>query len=426
MRRATIDGVKRWVICFDGTWKRGQDQDVSNIEKLARTISNEDSGSQHPQGASGAAMGPVQQTVYYVGGVGASYKVDRVLGGALGLGLSNNLMSAYRFLALNYSPGDTVYVFGFSRGAFTARSLVGMIVRVGLVRADGLIHGSLRTAQERYETYRDAGSDRGDTAAEFRRDFCHDHVCLPFLGVFDTVEALGPKARFHQVDFLADAVAVGRQALGIDEQRRVFCPRLWTGDPSLGAVPAGPSRATSPRVKQVWFEGVHSDVGGGYPETGLSDTTLLWMAAEATRQGLAFDDATLSTYLDSGSPARRHNSLKPAYRATNLLLQRPSHLAPAGSFRDGLRVLEPDQAVGVSISSSALDHEHEGTYQRASISEWLERHSPATPVEPVLAFPELDADRIASVLAVARADALRAGGREHDCPSPGCTSGSAG
>ncbi len=397
------------MICFDGTWKRGQDQDVSNIEKLARTISNEDT--------SGHLGAPVQQTVYYVGGVGASYKVDRVLGGAVGLGLSNNLMSAYRFLALNYSPGDTVYVFGFSRGAFTARSLVGMIVRVGLVRADGLIHGSLKTAQERYETYRDTGSDRGDTAAEFRHDFCHPHVCLPFLGVFDTVEALGPRARFHQVDFLADSVAVGRQALGIDEQRRVFCPRLWTGDASLGTA----SESAPPRVKQVWFEGVHSDVGGGYPETGLSDTTLLWMAAEAARQGLAFDDAMIATYLDSGSPARRHNSLKASYRAVNLLLSRPSHLAPAGSFADGLRVLEPEQAVGVSISSSALDHHREKTYVRASVDSWLARHPGDTPpTEPVLAFPELDSRRIGAVLGAARADAAAAGGVVHACPSPTC------
>lgn len=382
---------------------------MSNIEKLARTISNEDTG---------GVDGPVQQTVYYVGGVGASYKVDRVLGGAIGLGLSNNLMSAYRFLALNYSPGDTVYVFGFSRGAFTARSLVGMIVRVGLVRADGLIHGSLKTAQERYETYRDTGSDRGDTAEEFRHDFCHPHVCLPFLGVFDTVEALGPKARFHQVDFLADAVAVGRQALGIDEQRRVFCPRLWTGDPSLGAA----GGAATPRVKQVWFEGVHSDVGGGYPETGLSDTTLLWMAAEATRQGLAFDDRALATYLDSGSPATRHHSLKTGYRAANLLLRRPSHLAPAGSFDGGLRVLEPERTVGVSISSSALDHHREGTYERASVSGWLGRHADGSaPTEPVLAFPELDHQRIGVELTAARADAAAAGGVVHGCPSPSCT-----
>lgn len=369
--------MKRLVICFDGTWKRAQDTHVSNIEKIARTVRSEADG--------------VQQTVYYVGGVGASYKVDRVLGGSLGLGLSNNLMSAYRFLALNYARGDHVYVFGFSRGAFTARSLVGMIDRVGLVRSDALIRGALGTAEERYRQGAGTPARLAETSAEFKQDCCHDHVCIPFLGVFDTVEALGPKARFHNIDFLDDAVAVGRQALAIDERRRIFWPRLWTGSPELAA---------SGRVRQVWFEGFHSDVGGGVAPTGLPDTTLLWMAAEATRQGLVFDGALLSEYLvaRSGSAAERHDSMNTGYRLTNLLMRSPFARSRT-AFHKGWRVMAPPGSVGVSLSSSALARHREGGYARANVESLVSSHAPADPVtETVLALPEPGEDRIQELL----------------------------
>jgi uncharacterized protein (DUF2235 family) len=380
--------MKRLVICFDGTWKRAQDTHVSNIEKIARTVLSEADG--------------VQQTVYYVGGVGASYKVDRVLGGSLGLGLSNNLMSAYRFLALNYVPGDHVYVFGFSRGAFTARSLVGMIDRVGLVRSDALIRGALKTAEERYRLRPGEPSRHADTAQEFKRDCCHDHVCIPFLGVFDTVEALGPKARFHNIDFLDNAVAVGRQALAIDERRRIFWPRLWAGPSHL---------AESGRVRQVWFEGFHSDVGGGVALTGLSDTTLLWMAAEATRQGLAFNHALLSEYLtaSSTSAAERHDSMNPGYRLANLLMRNP-FARSSKAFRKGWRTMTPPETVGVGISSSALARYREGRYARPNVDSLVASTSPSEPqTESVLAFPESDERRILEVLqqAASTSDARR-------------------
>ena len=385
------------VIGFDGTWKRAQDADVSNVEKIARTVV-------------GADAAGVQQVVWYQDGVGTSYKVDRILGGALGLGLSANLMNAYRWLALNYSPGDQVYIFGFSRGAFTARSLVGMLDTVGLVRADRLINRSLKTAEERYRLRLNKGSDKADTAAEFRRDFSHAHVCVPFVGVFDTVEALGPRAKFHRVDFLNDVVAVGRQALAIDERRRQFWPRLWTGEKGL---------AESGRVRQVWFEGYHSDVGGGVTDTGLPDTTLLWMAAEASRQGLVFDNELLVDYLNSGSEARRHDSMNLGYRLSNLFMRAPT-VASRAAFSRSWRVLEPDNSVGVQISSSALDHYREGTYSRSNLERWLESQPQSElprVTEKVLAFPELDGSEIREVLRGAVEEATDAGGAVHGCPS---------
>ena len=109
--------MKRLVICCDGTWNRPDSPNITNIEKIARTVQTDP-----------ASSGDVPQLVYYLSGVGgAGYETDRILGGAFGFGLFNNMLAGYRFLAQNYEPGDEVFVFGFSRGAFTARTLVGMI-----------------------------------------------------------------------------------------------------------------------------------------------------------------------------------------------------------------------------------------------------------------------------------------------------------
>ena len=126
--------MKRLVICCDGTWNRPDNAHVTNIEKIARTIETDPVDGDPP----------AQQMVLYLSGVGTSgYTVDRLLGGAFGFGLFDNVRSGYRFLALNYDPGDEIFVFGFSRGAYTARSLVGMIGRVGLLTRESLIRDHL-------------------------------------------------------------------------------------------------------------------------------------------------------------------------------------------------------------------------------------------------------------------------------------------
>src|SRR5689334_4218024 len=128
--------MKRLVVCCDGTWNKPDAQTVTNIEKIARTVQTDP-----------ADAGGVQQLVYYVSGVGAgSYKADRILGGAFGFGLFHNVIAAYRFLAQNYEPGDEIFVFGFSRGAFTARSVAGMVARVGLVTRLILLEDKLPAA----------------------------------------------------------------------------------------------------------------------------------------------------------------------------------------------------------------------------------------------------------------------------------------
>jgi hypothetical protein len=126
-----------------------------------------------------------------------------------------------------------------------------------------------------------------------------------------------------------------------------------------------------PRVKQVWFEGAHSDVGGGYGETGLSDTTLLWMAREAHAAGLVFDADLLGTYVMSGSDPIRHNPLNPRYRVDNELLQTKERLHwrdDESEFSDGLRLLSNERALSVRIAYSAVRHYEEGGYEPANLA----------------------------------------------------------
>lgn len=335
---------KRLVVCADGTWNRADSDTVTNIEKIARTVESDPS---HTEG--------VSQQVLYLAGVGtAGYGTDRLLGGAFGLGLFSNVKTAYRWLALNYEPGDEIFVFGFSRGAYTARSIAGMIGRVGLLTGEALVDGKLGEACDRYR-FRESPKAEWSSPADFKKEFCHDDVPIHFLGVFDTVGALGvPGAvrrghQFHDV-VLGSSVLTARQALAIDETRMKFEPCLWEQ-------PQPPWEAD--RIKQVWFEGAHSDVGGGYSgsECGLSDTALLWMAAEAQDKGLVLDLDLFERQLRDCAPVVRHNSTKPAYRVLDFAIRAKIRLGiAAGDAFEGSRrrLFRPDCA-GVRIADTTAE-----------------------------------------------------------------------
>ncbi|MBI4898666.1 MAG: DUF2235 domain-containing protein [Actinobacteria bacterium] len=370
--------MKRLIVCCDGTWNKPDNLYVTNVEKIARTVDTD------PTNAGG-----VQQLVEYISGVGANfYWTDRLLGGAFGLGLFANVVKAYRFLALNYEPGDEIYVFGFSRGAYTARSLVGMVDRVGLLTSDALINEKLPEAVDRYRQRGGKGRAFGSSNEEFKRDCCHEPE-ITFLGVFDTVGALGVpgllarRHRFHDVT-LSARVACARHALAIDERRIKFEPSLWEVDESLGV-------DQGQRVKQVWFEGAHSDVGGGYDETGLSDTALLWMADEARAAGLAFHQARLDHYVASGSSAIRHDSMNLAYRLLNLAARARMLLRPNPRFDGSRRVLSGERVLGVRIASSALLHWREDpAYGAANVKSFVDECGDGLEslTESVIALPE--------------------------------------
>jgi type VI secretion system (T6SS) phospholipase Tle1-like effector len=379
---------KRLVICCDGTWNRPDSDHVTNIEKIARTVATDLD-----------RTGGVQQLVLYLAGVGAGYAADRLLGGAFGFGLFANVRSAYRFLALNYEPGDEIFVFGFSRGAYTARSLVGMVGRVGLLTRDALVADKLPEAVARYQRRSPGDGSFGESDEEFRRDHCHPQAPVHLLGVFDTVGALGvpgavrKRHQFHDVN-LSKAVLCARQALAVDERRIKFEPCLWEADEETRR----DDEATG-RVQQVWFEGAHSDVGGGYPDTGLSDTALLWMVTEANRRGLVFDTRLLAVYVGGGSSAVRHDSLTVLYRVLNLLSRTRAAITRSGRrFHGSWRRLDPPPAanarqqwaVGVRIASSTSQHFHQDpAYRGPNVVEYAEQTDAfAGRVADVVALPE--------------------------------------
>lgn len=340
------------MICCDGTWNRPDSPHVTNVEKIARTV---DTDLRHTQG--------VQQLVLYLSGVGTgAYSADRILGGAFGLGLFANIRTAYRFLALNYDLGDDIFVIGFSRGAYTARSLVGMVGRVGLLTREALVADKLGEAVDRYQAGSEGAATFIDTPSDFRRKYCHPASPVTLLGVFDTVGALGvpgavrKKHQFHDVN-LSPIVDCARQALALDELRLTFAPCLWEAAEAQCL-----TDESSGRVEQVWFPGVHSDVGGGYPGCGLSDTTLLWMTSEASRRGLVFDDRLLQVYVGCGQPAELHHSLTKVYQVLNALSEARMRVQGTGrGFVQGWRRLDPpatapanERAVGVRIASTAV------------------------------------------------------------------------
>ena len=375
--------MKRLVVCCDGTWNKPDNETITNVEKIARTVQTDP----------GQAGGDYQ-LVYYVSGVGAgSYAADRLLGGAFGFGLVHNVIASYRFLAQNYEPGDEIFIVGFSRGAYTARSVAGMVGRVGLLTKVALVEEKLPAAVRMYEQTDLPDGAFGESVEEFKHDHCHA-AKVDFLGVFDTVGALGVPGfmrhapRFHDVQLSAQILRA-RHALAVDETRLKFAPTFWEAP----AQPAG-APTEDERVKQVWFEGAHSDVGGGYPKTGLSDTSLLWMAREAHEAGLVFDVPLLSHYVNSGSDPVRHNPLNRMFKVDNLMLGAKMRISKQDSaFSGGLRRLTNERALSVRVASSAVTHFQEGGYAPANLTAFADATNGFEDiVEPVIALPEKGVD----------------------------------
>ena len=376
--------MKRLVVCCDGTWNKPDSKNITNVEKIARTVQSDPS-----------ATGGAYQLVYYVSGVGAgSYAADRMLGGAFGFGLFHNVIACYRFLAQNYEPGDEIFIIGFSRGAYTARSVAGMVGRVGLLTKLSLVKERLPVALTLYQRTDTPEGAFGASVDEFKHDHCHP-AKVSFLGVFDTVGALGVPGfmrhapRFHDVQ-LSSQVLRARHALAIDETRLKFAPTFWEAPEEPGAP------TEDERVKQVWFEGAHSDVGGGYAETGLSDTSLLWMAREAHDAGLVFDVPLLTHYVNSGSDPVRHDPVNRMYKVDNLLLGAKMKIGKAkGSspFSGGLRRLTTERALSVRVASSAVAHFQDGGYVPANLQACADATNGFETIrEPVTALPENGVD----------------------------------
>jgi uncharacterized protein (DUF2235 family) len=266
---------KRIAYCADGTWDSADNN--TNVYKLYKAL---------PISA--------DQIPFYDDGVGSDGDpIWKLIGGAFGAGLFQKIKDGYTKIAHVYEEGDALFLFGFSRGAFTARSLAGMIAACGLPTqnfTDDLVETAFQAYRQR---------DKRQALLDTLKDNNLFNAGITMVGVWDTVGSLGIPSVFGLVDPLVYGfldtglhpdVRNAYQALAIDEKRAQFPPTLWTSPPADGQT-----------VEQVWFTGVHSDVGGGESDdqpgtTALSDITLGWIMDRASVLGLQFDPAVLAQY----------------------------------------------------------------------------------------------------------------------------------
>ncbi len=302
--------MKRIIVCCDGTWNKPGIKDrgkpvETNVEKIYKAV--------HCNATS------MEQVKYYGQGVGTSFAVtDRIVGGSTGLGIDRNIKDAYKFIMWSYEPGDDIYLFGFSRGAYAVRSLAGLIRNCGIMQP-----AYLHLVDEAYRLYRDRTDlthPDSDLMKAFKKSYAIEpETKLKFLGVWDTVGALGIPVRwfewwnrryqFHDVK-LGSQIEYAYHALALDERRKVFSPALWEIN----------SEAKEQTCEQVWFPGVHSNVGGGYADAGLSDIALKWMIEKAAATGLEFDEAVVAS-LHGDSRGELRNSWTGIFRMTGQLLR---------------------------------------------------------------------------------------------------------
>ena len=309
------------IVCADGTWNRPE-EDIekdypTNVLKLARAIK--------------PVHGEIKQHVFYDWGIGSYH--SRVIAGAIGSGLHKNILDGYRYIVQNYAPNDKIYLFGFSRGAYTVRALCGLINNVGILKRP-----DAKRIQSAWDIYKSAAakySPHGAAALKFKTDYCHQSNKVHFVGVWDTVGALGvpfsflglldAKDEFYDTKMGAN-VSIARHALAIDEKRQDFAPTVWSTRPGVD-------------LKQVWFAGVHSDIGGSYEpdkDTGLSaaDTPLRWMLDQARDAGLKIEPHIRAALTD-GSLADIHKSRRHIYRRNKplhrelIIKDKPTRIHPS-------------------------------------------------------------------------------------------------
>jgi uncharacterized protein (DUF2235 family) len=310
---------KNIVVCADGTGNKGGYSPDSNVYKVYRMVSKRYTG------VCNDGVEINEQILFYENGVGTqSNKYWRSVSGAFGLGFRRNVCDLYKFLARNYIEGDRIFLFGFSRGASTIRACNGMIAKVGLVRGHDLRNHELeKLVKEAYKAYERHRKNPGHAdSIKNDKEKSHGAVPIQFLGVWDTVVALGfptrtditgpltllmsivfgslenvfdllfPHSFYHYK--LTDNVRHACQALAIDDERTAFWPHVWREKNIPGAQDRTPDN-----VEQVWFAGMHSNVGGGYPRAGMAYVPLYWMMMRAQHHGLVFNEGAMEEACDT-------------------------------------------------------------------------------------------------------------------------------
>jgi len=352
--------MKNIIILCDGTGNEIS-ENISNVLKFYRCLRKTEKTEP-------------RQMVFYDPGVGTLARPNpwhklvqdfsAILGLATGYGLDDKVLQAYLFLVRNYEPGDRIYLFGFSRGAYTVRVLAGLIHKVGLLAPEQAnLAGSGLTAYKQFSSdgqqgpgfaqrshdfelkqFTDGGDAEGppatskdDQAAQFARITSTRWPLIRFVGVWDTVASvIVPRPdrlywpSFEELAYTLEnpSVETFRQAISIDERRAMFRLKKWDEPQTFKLNRFNDAHAKPQDIRQVWFAGVHSDVGGGYPEkeSGLSKYPLLWMIEEAIAAGLKVNTATVNqlawgvprksspfSYVAPNSEADLHQSLHGAW-----------------------------------------------------------------------------------------------------------------
>ena len=333
---------KNIVICSDGTGNTANKDRGTNVFKIFEAIDLRSEKFPAPRDPGKTVD---RQVTIYDDGVGSQdFIVFKILGGAFGWGLKRNVKKLYTELARAYEPGDNLYLFGFSRGGFTIRTLIGFIASCGIPKKsyfsnqdelERLVDDAYKCHQQKYRSrlnqlcfpgwfyeWLPKGflkwlprfiSLRLPFGVVYDPESYHQKPPIRFIGAWDTVSAVGLPFKgatnfwnewvyrcSFRVNNLYEKVEKACQALSIDDERQTFHPELWNEDPA-----AYPNKTeedwNSEWIEQVWFPGVHSNVGGGYPKQGMSLVTLHWMMVRAHEAGLLFIDQDWDAVREHGN-----------------------------------------------------------------------------------------------------------------------------
>ena len=296
--------MKRLIVCMDGTWNKKNQREngiptptnVAKIYNILKPISKDG----------------IKQRKYYHSGAGTENSiVEKIAGGAVGADIDRHIRNAYRWLSAHYQEGDEIYLFGFSRGAYSARSLAGMIYKCGLLKQKS---NSPKDKDQLWidvkrvynECYRKQKKLKFSDLLYHKESIIHtpngtiEAIPIKFIGVWDSVGALGVPDRmamanlldkpsnysFHDMS-LHPNIITARHALALDEMRSSFSPVLWKYTENKELL-------KDRDIQEIWFAGVHADIGGGYAQSGLSDIALEWMIKEAQKCGLEIQQERIS------------------------------------------------------------------------------------------------------------------------------------
>jgi hypothetical protein len=361
-----MSATKRLALFLDGTWNTVTDN--TNVYRMKSLC-----------------MSGADQVVYYSAGVGTQYG-EKFTGGIFGYGLDAEVIQAYEWIVENYVPDDRIFLFGFSRGAFTARSLAGFISKCGLLKP-----GSPMSLTQLYARYRKRVSpsilhlqntQSGDLSLEdqWLKKYSMA-ISLWFQGVFDTVGALGvplgniPIISRSNYGFLETDLRINDSrayhAMAIDEHREAFAPTLWTKTVTAGV--GSPAPRPLEEVEQRWFVGAHADVGGGYANGLLAQVPLVWLIQKAELHGLVFK----GTAIIDGDENRAsiHDSFgemaSGIYRACKFFQPYYRSIGAAPVIKNNTTTTTINETIDISV----FDRWHgDEDYRPANLVDWARCH----------------------------------------------------